>query len=443
MHREVGKYRVHRRRRINPVGFLPSRSRGTQVWTDMRLQLRRVLQECRRGVLLDLGKSGEHSLELPGCLLYTRCGTVPHLTHDVLGALKHLPVVTQLTLDALAEHQEVLEECQEGVRGFTGLTDTVIFCSLHDPTSPHPTQYSTNKTVSVWGSGGRIELTAAQFMALQKAIRPNWYQSMADGDTRQPNPTRKRVIKAVNRTLGHLDECLSLHLKMEEFKGTEIFGVVEGGDVLEERVRSARETAKRPVGGFVLDGFHTEAMSQELRSELIRAVMKELPENKPRILLGVGHPEEVLACVEAGIDLFEGFFPLQVTDRGCALSFDYRLDPDPERTGNGRDSEEIPEHAEGETPKNRETVTPFEMNLKEKRYQDDFRPLVEDCSCYCCRNHQRAYVHHLLITNELLAGVLLMVHNLEHYCGFFCSLREALESDRLDALKRRVLQGRV
>lgn len=76
------------------------------------------------------------------------------------------------------------------------------------------------------------------------------------------------------------------------------------------------------------------------------------------------------------------------------------------------------------------------------RYQDDFRPLVEGCGCYCCRNHQRAYLHHLLVTNELLAGVLLMIHNTAHYHGFFGALREALATDKLDLLKRRVLSVR-
>lgn len=74
------------------------------------------------------------------------------------------------------------------------------------------------------------------------------------------------------------------------------------------------------------------------------------------------------------------------------------------------------------------------------RYQDDFRPLVEGCGCYCCKNHQRAYLHHLLVTNELLAGVLLMIHNTAHYLGFFRALREALAGDKLDLLKRRVLR---
>lgn len=68
-----------------------------------------------------------------------------------------------------------------------------------------------HQTVSVWGSGGRIELTAAKFMALQKTIQPDWYQSMADGETWLNNTSHKRVRKSVDRTLAHLDECLLVH----------------------------------------------------------------------------------------------------------------------------------------------------------------------------------------------------------------------------------------
>lgn len=71
-------------------------------------------------------------------------------------------------------------------------------------------------------------------------------------------------------------------LSCQELDRTRVFGVVEGGDILEERVRSARETAKRPVAGFCLDGFQTGAMDQDLRTQLITAVTKELPEDKPR-----------------------------------------------------------------------------------------------------------------------------------------------------------------
>ncbi|CAK6972878.1 queuine tRNA-ribosyltransferase accessory subunit 2 isoform X1 [Scomber scombrus] len=419
----------------------------------MKLELFRVVQGTGRlGVLTGLGRTGQHSLEVPGCLLYSHCGTVPHLTQDTLHTLSTLPSVTQITLSNIAEHQEVLEAFKDGFKKFSGLHDTVLYCSLHDPATSFPTGHTTYKTVSVWGSGGRIELTVEKFMDLQKTIQPDWYQSMADGETWQTNTSRKRVRKSVDRTLAHLDECLLLHQKSQELEGVEIFGVVEGGDIQEERVRSARETAKRPVAGFCLDGLQTGSMDKALRTQLISAVTKELPDDKPRLLQGVGQPDEVLACVEAGVDLFESFFPFQVTERGCALCFSFDISPDPERAGRAPPAV-LELHKEtdaaGETQQNGDHIiddqtqmTSFEINLKDKRYQDDFRPLVEGCGCYCCKNHQRAYLHHLLVTNELLAGVLLMIHNTAHYHGFFGALRGALANDKLDLLKRRVLGER-
>ncbi|XP_008306183.1 queuine tRNA-ribosyltransferase accessory subunit 2 isoform X2 [Cynoglossus semilaevis] len=414
----------------------------------MKLELSRVVQgRSRLGVLTGLGRTSQHSLEIPGCLLYTHLGTVPHLTQDTLQTLRNIPSVTQVTLNHIAEQQEVLEDFKQGFTKFAGLHDTVLYCSLYDPAAPCPTGFNTNKTVSVWGSSGRIELTVDKFMALQKTVQPDWYQTMADGETWQNNTSRKRVRKSVDRTLAHLDECLLLHQKSQELEGAEVFGVVQGGDILEERERSARETAKRPVAGFCLDGFQSDSMDQSLRTQLIAAVSRVLPEDKPRLLQGVGRPDEVLDCVEAGVDLFEGFFPFQVTERGSALCFDFDISSNPERAvlelnDNQRDpAGDVPQN--GDTnPEDQASVTPFEINLKDKRYRDDFRPLVEGCGCYCCTNHQRAYLHHLLVTNELLAGVLLMIHNVVHYQGFFSALREALANDKVELLKRRIRRPR-
>ncbi|CAB1431019.1 unnamed protein product [Pleuronectes platessa] len=414
----------------------------------MKLELSRLVQGGGRlGVLKGLGRTKQLSLEVPGCLLYTHLGTVPHLTQDTLQTLSNLPSVTQVSLSNIAEHQEVLEEFKDGFRKFAGLHDTLLYCSLHDPAAPFPTGHITNKTVSVWGSGGRIELNVAKFMALQKVVQPDWYQSMADGETWQNNTSLKRVRKSVDRTLAHLDECLLLHQNSQELEGVEVFGVVEGGDVLEERVRSARETAKRPVAGFCLDSLRAGSIDPALRTQLITAVTKELPEDKPRLLQGVGRPDEVLACVEAGVDLFESFFPFQVTERGCALCFSFDISPDPESAvlqldDEERDAAEKTQLNGDLNPDDQTQMTSFEINLNDKRYQDDFRPLVEGCGCYCCKNHQRAYLHHLLVTNELLAGVLLMIHNTAHYHGFFGALREAMASDKVDLLKRRVLRER-
>ncbi|KFP29301.1 Queuine tRNA-ribosyltransferase subunit QTRTD1, partial [Colius striatus] len=230
-----------------------------------------------------------------------------------------------------------------------------------------------------------------------------------------------------------------------ELQGSVMFGAVEGGDVLEERLRSARETAKRPVGGFLLDGFQGCAMAKETKLKLIASVTAELPQDKPRVIHGIGKPDEVLECVERGVDIFESFFPFQVTERGCALVFSYDYQPDPEVAAskqNGvQDLEKNGvEEDQDEISKPDPEMTPFEIFLKDKRYHDDFGPLLEGCTCYCCQRHTRAYIHHLLVTNELLAGVLLMMHNFQHYFSFFSAIRDALRDNKLDQMKKVVFR---
>ncbi|XP_060688963.1 queuine tRNA-ribosyltransferase accessory subunit 2 isoform X2 [Hemiscyllium ocellatum] len=408
----------------------------------MKLILSSVVNGCRYGKLIEVGRNGSKSVDIPGCLLYTRTGSVPHLTHDTLSLIEGVPEPVHLTLSTVAEHHEVLEEYKEGIGKFIGMPESILYCSLHDPASPCPSGYNTNKTVSVWGGGGRIEITLSKFMAMQQAFKPDWYQSMADGEPLPPGASRKRVKKSVDRTLGFLDGCLKEHQNSEVLKNSEILGVIEGGDILEERLRSVRETIKRPVGGFLLDGFQGEDMPDDPKLNLIASVTGELPEDKPRLIHGIGKPDEVLECVSRGVDLFEGFFPYVMTEQGRALTFKFKYKVDPEaevleRTGCG--DNETSNKASNEGGK----TVPFTIDLKSEQYRADFRPLLEDCSCYCCKNHTRAYLYHLLTTNELLAGVLLMIHNQHHYFGFFQSIRDAVRDDKMHQLKELIIKQKL
>lgn len=407
----------------------------------MKLNLTKVVNGCRLGKLQNLGKAGDCTVDIPGCLLYTRTGSAPHLTHQTLHNVHGVPAMAQLTLSSLAEHHEVLAEYKKGIGSFIGMPDSLFYCSLHDPVSPGPPGYVTNKSVSVWGFGGRVEMTVSKFMAIQEALQPDWFQCLSDGEASCAEATSiKRARKSVDRSLLFLDSCLRLQEESEVLQKSVIIGVIEGGDVKEERLRSARETAKRPVGGFLLDGFQGGSAVTETRLHLLSSVTAELPEDKPRLICGVSRPDEVLECIERGVDLFESFFPYQVTERGCALIFTFDCQLNPEETllqQNGIQEEIkcLDQIKKMEATGCNQEMTSFEINLKEKKYQEDFQPLVRGCSCYCCTNHTRAYVHHLLVTNELLAGVLLMMHNFEHYFQFFCSIREALKSDTLAQLK--------
>ncbi|XP_044140099.1 queuine tRNA-ribosyltransferase accessory subunit 2 isoform X2 [Bufo gargarizans] len=400
----------------------------------MKLAVSKVTGSARRGVITSLGQTGEKTLEVPGCLLYTRTASPPHLTHDTLKSIDGVPPVTHVTLSTLAEHQEVLEEYKEGIRKFSGLSDTLLYCSINDPVTPGPPGYNTNKTVSVWGSGGRLELTPQKFVSLQSALKVDWIQSLSDGEVMAEGGSRKRAKKSVDRSLAFLDECLKLMSENEDLKQKVVIGAIEGGDLQEERLRSARETAKRPVSGFLLDGFQGSSVNPEAKLNLISAVTAELPEDKPRIIHGIGRPDEVMDCIERGVDLFDSTFPYEVTERGCALCFTHQYQPDPETAV--LDKEELTNGGETEDPEiDCPKITSYEICLKEKRFREDFRPLLQGCTCYCCRHHSRSYVHHLLTSKELLAGILLMIHNFQHYFSFFRSVREAMSDGKFHDLK--------
>ncbi|KAM4047898.1 queuine tRNA-ribosyltransferase accessory subunit 2 isoform 1-T2 [Anomaloglossus baeobatrachus] len=407
----------------------------------MKLTISAVTGRARLGVISSLGQSGEKTLEVPGCLLYTRTASPPHLTHDTLQSIAGVPPVTHVTLSTLAEHQEVLEEYKEGIGQFAGLSDTLLYCSVNDPVAPTAPGYNTNKTVSVWGSGGRLELTPQKFVSLQRALRVDWIQCLSDGEVMADGCSRKRARKSVDRSLAFLDECLQLMSESEALKQKVVIGAIEGGDLQEERLRSARETAKRPVSGFLLDGFQGRSGSHEAKMDLISAVTAELPEDKPRIIHGLGRPDQVLDCIERGVDLFDSSFPYEVTERGCALCFTHQYQPDPETAvldeeelRNGEKNEEKSEDPETE----RRDVTAYEICLKERRFREDFRPLQDGCTCYCCRHHSRAYVHHLLTAKELLAGILLMMHNFQRYFSFFRCVRQAMSDGRFIHLKKEI-----
>ncbi|XP_075710805.1 queuine tRNA-ribosyltransferase accessory subunit 2 isoform X2 [Rhinoderma darwinii] len=407
----------------------------------MKLTISAVTGRARLGVITSLGQTGEKTLEVPGCLLYTRTASAPHLTHDTLQSIAGIPPVTHVSLSTLAEHQEVLEEYKDGIGKFAGLSDTLLYCSITDPVTPNPPGYNTNKTVSVWGSGGRLELTPQKFITLQSALKVDWIQCLSDGEVMAEGGSRKRAKKSVDRSLAFLDECLKLMSENEALKQKVVIGAIEGGDLQEERLRSAQETAKRPVSGFLLDGFQGSSASPEAKLNLISAVTAELPEDKPRFINGIGRPDEVMDCIERGVDVFDSSFPYEVTERGCALCFTHQYQPDPETAvfdkeelSNGEKNEESSEDPEID----RSNITSYEICLKEKRFREDFGPLLPGCTCYCCRHHSRAYVHHLLTSKELLAGILLMVHNFQQYFSFFRSVREAMSAGKFHDLKQKI-----
>jgi len=177
--------------------------------------------------------------------------------------------------------------------------------------------------------------------------------------------------------------------------------------------------AMTTVSGFVIEGFHNYGVRAECfwnEKEplgVLRDTISCLPEDKVRVMLGALHPVAILTLSEEGVDLFDTSYTYQVTERGGALSFPLSL----------------------QSPKAKADVM-FEIDLKDSKYADQFIPLLEGCTCHTCFNFTRGYIHHLLNTKELLAGVLLSIHNIHHYLRFFEQLRRCLDEDSSAAYRQ-------
>ena len=134
--------------------------------------------------------------------------------------------------------------------------------------------------------------------------------------------------------------------------------------------------------------------------EMIQVVNRILPQDKPRYLMGVGTPENILEAISLGVDMFDCVLPTRLARNGAAM------------TSQGR------------------------VSIKNAKYERDFTPLDPECDCYTCRNYSRAYLRHLYKSNEILSSMLLSEHNLRFLVRTMQNIRQALEEDRFTEYKR-------
>ncbi|KAG0036824.1 Queuine tRNA-ribosyltransferase subunit qtrtd1 [Podila clonocystis] len=193
-----------------------------------------------------------------------------------------------------------------------------------------------------------------------------------------------------------------------------VFAQVHGSDLVSERVRSAQETAKRDVDGFVLDVsglVESKSMTKNAVLNCIKVSTDHLPKDKPRLVYGIQTPEDALKAITMGVDLFDTSYPFHLTEDGKASLYYFKR----------------PAIAGSTT-----TTSIGEkrwINLWDDEHGDKFVPLLDGCECYACKGsrHTRAYINHLLKTHEMLATVLLMSHNMHQYSKFFASVRQSIE----------------
>ncbi|HYS09179.1 MAG TPA: tRNA guanosine(34) transglycosylase Tgt [Myxococcales bacterium] len=209
--------------------------------------------------------------------------------------------------------------------------------------------------------------------------------------------------ESLARTTRWAVRCKETWLREDPAREHALFGIVQGGLHADLRERHAREICALDFLGYALGGFSVGEEPQAMWEGVGRAAPL-LPQEKPRYLMGVGTPEDLLRCAAAGIDLFDCVLPTRVARNGLLF------------TRRGR------------------------LQIKAARYARDPGPADPDCGCYTCRNFSRAYLRHLFAAQELLAFRLNSIHNLTFYLDLMRDLRAAIERGETQAHVGRMLE---
>jgi len=176
-----------------------------------------------------------------------------------------------------------------------------------------------------------------------------------------------------------------------------LFGIVQGGVYKDLRQKAAEEITAIGFEGYALGGLSV-GEPKEMMREITASATPLLPHDKPRYLMGVGTPEDIIASVACGIDMFDCVMPTRNARNGMLF------------TNAGK------------------------IAIKNARYRDDSSPLDSMCDCYTCRNYTRAYLRHLFVAGEIVAVILNTIHNVRFYMHLMEKIRYAIQNDSLNIL---------
>lgn len=242
--------------------------------------------------------------------------------------------------------------------------------------------------------GSRHHLTPERSIEIQGLLGSD-IQMQFDECIRLP-AERKEVDRAMQLSLRWAERSRA---KFEAMGGPELgqglFGIVQGGDVADLRVESAQKLSAMPFEGYSVGGLAV-GEPQDVMLKMLEITTPVLPEHKPRYLMGVGTPDDLIESVARGIDMFDCVMPTRAGRHGVAY------------TRHGR------------------------INLKNARHADDPRPLDEASTCQAANTYSRAYLHHLVKAGEGLGAMLLTWNNLHYYQSLMQGIRDAIEAKRFD-----------
>lgn len=220
--------------------------------------------------------------------------------------------------------------------------------------------------------------------------------------------TRKYQEDAVDRTSAWALRCLDEHKRLTDIRKDHpyqaLFGVIQGAQYEDLRRSAAKDLGSMSSSGISFDGFGIGgALDKAELGTIISWVNQELPEDKPKHLLGIGAPEDLFTAVENGVDMFDCVLPSRIARTSAVYTMAGRF------------------------------------NISNSPYRRQFLPIDDECDCYTCSNYTRAYIHHLFRGKEILAATLATIHNERFIVRLVARMRQAIIDGTFANLKEEIL----
>ena len=247
--------------------------------------------------------------------------------------------------------------------------------------------------------GSEHILTPEKVIAVQESLGSDIMMVL---DVCPPHPCDSKQMEEALR-LTHCWARRSLFAKTRQ--GSQLFAIVQGGTDKHFREKSLQglfsieQESQKTFDGFAIGGLAV-GESNELMYDTVSNLEFHLPKDRPRYLMGVGTPEDLVTCVGLGIDLFDCVLPTRNARNGMLF------------TSFGK------------------------VKIKQSRYKEDFQPLDPECPCYTCKNFTRSYLRHLFVSGEILASILNTIHNLHYYLCLLRDCRIALEENSFEEFQK-------
>ncbi|WP_416390194.1 tRNA guanosine(34) transglycosylase Tgt [Terrisporobacter petrolearius] len=237
--------------------------------------------------------------------------------------------------------------------------------------------------------GSKHFISPEKAMEIQNALGSDIMMAF---DECAPYPADREYVKnSLERTTRWLRRCKEAHKNTEN---QALFGIIQGGMYKDLREQSAKEILELDLPGYAVGGLSV-GEPKPLMYEVLDYTVPLMPKDKPRYLMGVGSPDDLLEGVIRGIDMFDCVLPTRIARNGTAM------------TSQGK------------------------VVVRNAKYARDFTPLDPECDCYCCKNYTKAYIRHLVKANEILAARLISTHNLRFLLKLMEDIRQAIMEDRL------------